>query len=100
LPKILFKFSTGNECAFAALAVNNPEATERFQRLARGHAAYAKARGNLLLGRHRIAHFPVARANLLEQLLLDLVVERNNTLPVEGHGVHHPLQLSRRLDKF
>src|SRR5690349_24839970 len=53
--------------------------------------------GNDFLGRQRPAGLQAARADVVEKLVLNLVVERNDAVPVETEGIHCPPQLSRQL---
>jgi hypothetical protein len=52
--------------------------------------------GNHLLGGKRLPGFQVTRANVLEKMLLNLVVERNDAVTIEVEGVHATPQLSRQ----
>jgi hypothetical protein len=98
LAKILFQLHAGDKSSLSALAVSEAEAAEGLESLARGHAADAHARGDFLLGRNGLAHLQFAGANLFEEALLNLVVERDNAMAIEGNRRHRTLQLSRRLD--
>src|SRR5258708_28460023 len=100
LAKIFFEFGAGNERAFAALAVRHTETAQRFQGMTRGHAADAHAFGNFLFGGNGLAYLQSAGANLLQQTLLNLVVERNYAFTIEGELAHGPLHLYRRLDIY
>jgi hypothetical protein len=92
LAKILFELDAGNEGAFAALAVSDTETAKGFEGLAGGHAADAHALGDFLFGRDGLTCLESAGANLIEQAPLDLVVERDDALAIEGSGTHEALQ--------
>ena len=97
MAKLFFQLDARNKCAFAALAVGDTQMAQRLERLASGHAADAQALGNHGLGRDRLARLEPARANVSEEVLLNLVVKRNNALPVKVEQVHYSPQLSRQL---
>ena len=84
LAKVFFEFDTGNEGAAAALAVGEAKATEGFESLAGSHAADAHAGGDFLFGGDGLTGLEFAGAYSFEEALLNLVVERDDALAVEG----------------
>lgn len=95
LAEVLFELHAGDESAFAALAVGDAEAAEGFEGLAGGHAADAHALGDFLLRGDGLADLERAGANLFEKALLNLIVERQNALPVENFRSHPITRLLR-----
>src|SRR5579883_876041 len=83
LAGIFFELSVRDERAFSALAIDDAHFAEGLEGLAGRHAADAKAGSDFLFGGQGVTGVQSAGANLLEQLLADLVVERQNALPVE-----------------
>jgi len=88
LPKVFFKLVSRDECALPTLRVSNTLVAEGLKRLPRRHAAHAQPLGNDLFGGKWPPWFKTSRTNLLEELLLNLEVERDDTLPVEIKRVH------------
>ena len=65
----------------------------------RGHPAYTQRGGDFLLRWNQLTRFQFTGANLFAQPLLNLVVQRHHTLPIENHRTHS-LYLYRRLDIY
>lgn len=63
----------------------------------RGHAADPQASGNFLFRGNWLPRLEHARTDLREEMLLNLVVERDNAVAVERGEVHQDLQLYRQL---
>src|SRR5215813_1314180 len=68
--------------------------------MARGHAADASKLSDFLLGWDGLPGLPRARANLLEQVLLDLVIERHAAVAVKKCRPHEAPHLYRRLNIY
>lgn len=88
LAKILFELGTGDKSSLAALAVCNAHAAKGFQSMACRHAADTHAFGNFLFGGNGLADFECAGANLFQQALLDLVVQRDDAFSIESELAH------------
>lgn len=97
LPKVLLQFGFRNKSPFAALAVSHAQLTKGFESLSGGHAADAEALGEQVFGGERFAGFKPARANFLEEVLVDLEVEGDGALAIEIERVHRSPQLYRQL---
>ena len=92
LAKVFLQLDFGDERTFAALTVSHAQVAKRLEGLAGRHAADAKALGDYLFRGQRLAGLKSARANFLEEVLLDLEVERDGALSVKVKRVHssHP----------
>src|SRR5882724_862880 len=88
LADVFVELGLGDEGAFSPLAVSDTQTAKRFKRLARGHPADAQALGNYFFGGKWLPGLKSSRADVIEDVLLDLVVERNNTLSVEVEEIH------------
>jgi len=69
------------------LRVSHAQAAKRFECLAGGHAADTKAFGEHLFGRKGFAGLEAARADFLEEVLVDLEVELDGALAVKAERV-------------
>src|SRR5215470_6879004 len=88
LAKILFELDAGDKRALTPLAVRNAQIAKRFECMARGHSADAGKLRDFLFRRNGLTCFPVASANLLEQVLLDLVIKRHAAVTIKKHKPH------------
>jgi hypothetical protein len=70
---------------------------KRLECLPCGHAADPQTPGNFFLGGNGFPRLELAGANEVEEPLAYLVIERNNTLPIELGQIHFTPQLYRQL---
>jgi len=70
---------------------------KRLEGLPGRHAANTQAFGDEIFGGKRFTGFEPARANFLEEVLMDLEVERDSALAIKIKRVHCPPQLYRQL---
>ncbi|HKE34229.1 MAG TPA: hypothetical protein VKB66_03460 [Candidatus Acidoferrum sp.] len=87
LPEIFLQLDFRDEGALTPLRVSHAQAAKRFECLAGGHAADTKAFGEHLFGRKGFAGLEAARADFLEEVLVDLEVERDGALAVKAERV-------------
>ena len=97
LAKILFQLDFGDKRTFAPLTVSDAQVAKRLEGLPGRHAADAQALGEQVFGGERFAGFKATRANFLEEVLVDLEVERDGALAIEIERVHRSPQLYRQL---
>jgi hypothetical protein len=97
LPKVLFQFDLGDKRAFTTLTVGDARVAKRLEGLPGRHAADTQAFGNDLFGGKRFSRLQATGANVLEQVLLNLEIERNDTMPVKAKQIHKTPRLSRQL---
>ena len=81
----LHLLAAGDKRAQSALAVRRSRIAKRLYRLACGHAADAKATGQLGLGRNGLSWLQRSGMDLIEQMLVDLKVQGDGAAAVENH---------------
>ena len=89
MAKVSLQLDSGDECALALVAINDPNIAECTDGLPNRHLTDAHARGNPLNGRQGLARLEFSGVDLVQEALLDLVVKRNAASTVQ-----------RRLQRF